>query len=321
MGWNDGPPTWSEMERVLSGRPKPAAEGDGGDSPAWSRKRDVYDRTIDKPVLSTTPYAELHAHSAFSFLDGASQPEEMVEEAVRLGLESIAITDHDGFYGVVRFAEAARALGIGTVFGAELSLDTHRSRAGRPIPTALIYWCSLAARRGIAGSRVGSRPHTWPAESKASRSTTSTNSPNRRAGTGRFSPVAERVMFGRRSRAVVGGGRVRAAHSRRPLRGRSRHRRTHPARNCRRRRAQRCAGDAGSKVRSSDDRDHGRALRQSAQQEIGHGDGRCARSEQFGRGCRLVGTDRRRTSTVRSGDGGTVRALSGRGARCRRARS
>src|SRR5699024_5067159 len=53
-----------------------------------------------------TAYAELHAHSAFSFLDGVSQPEELVAEAARLGLSAISITDHDGLYGVVRFAEA-----------------------------------------------------------------------------------------------------------------------------------------------------------------------------------------------------------------------
>src|SRR5512133_4278876 len=68
-------------------------------------------------------YAELHCHSNFSFLDGASHPEELVEEAARLGLEALALTDHDGFYGVVRFAEAARVVGMPTVFGAELSLD------------------------------------------------------------------------------------------------------------------------------------------------------------------------------------------------------
>ncbi|NLF03519.1 MAG: error-prone DNA polymerase [Actinomycetales bacterium] len=69
-----------------------------------------------------TSYAELHAHSAFSFLDGASQPAELVHEAVRLGLTGLALTDHDGLYGVVRFAEAARAAGLPTVFGAELHL-------------------------------------------------------------------------------------------------------------------------------------------------------------------------------------------------------
>ncbi len=131
------------MERVLSGRPRPEAaarpgdtfappydqhiddEGvpDGGDSPAWSRKREAFraDETV-RPIHSATPFAELHAHSAFSFLDGASTPEEMVTEAVRLDLKALALTDHNGFYGVVRFAEAAREFGLPTVFGAELSL-------------------------------------------------------------------------------------------------------------------------------------------------------------------------------------------------------
>jgi len=68
------------------------------------------------------PYAELHCHSNFSFLDGAAHPEQLVEEAVRLGLDALALTDHDGFYGVVRFAEAARAVGLPTVFGAEIGL-------------------------------------------------------------------------------------------------------------------------------------------------------------------------------------------------------
>jgi len=54
------------------------------------------------------PYAELHVHSNFSFLHGVSHPEALVEEAARAGLDAIALTDHDGVYGVVRFAEAAR---------------------------------------------------------------------------------------------------------------------------------------------------------------------------------------------------------------------
>jgi error-prone DNA polymerase len=72
----------------------------------------------------TVPYAELHCHSNFSFLDGASHPEELVTEAVRLGLEALAVTDHNGFYGIVRFAEAAKAVGLATVFGAEITLTT-----------------------------------------------------------------------------------------------------------------------------------------------------------------------------------------------------
>ena len=67
-------------------------------------------------------YSELHAHTAFSFLDGASHPEEMVAEAARLGLSALAITDHDGLYGVVRHAQAAKQTGLAAIFGAELHL-------------------------------------------------------------------------------------------------------------------------------------------------------------------------------------------------------
>ena len=79
-------------------------------------------------------YAELHCHSNFSFLDGASHPEELAEEAARLGLAALAITDHDGFYGVVRFAEAARAVDLPTVFGAELTLGAKQLPNGIPDP-------------------------------------------------------------------------------------------------------------------------------------------------------------------------------------------
>ncbi len=81
---------------------------------------------MTEPARSTgsraQAYAELHAHSAFSFLDGASQPEDLAYEAARLGLSALALTDHDGLYGVVRFATAAREVGLPTVFGAELHL-------------------------------------------------------------------------------------------------------------------------------------------------------------------------------------------------------
>ncbi|WP_373290020.1 error-prone DNA polymerase [Longimycelium tulufanense] len=76
----------------------------------------------------------MHCHSNFSFLDGTSHPEELVEEAARLELEAIALTDHDGVYGVVRFAEAAAALGVRTVFGAELSLGLSTPQNGVPDP-------------------------------------------------------------------------------------------------------------------------------------------------------------------------------------------
>ena len=81
-------------------------------------------------------YAELHAHSAFSFLDGASHPEELAAEAVRLGLDALAVTDHDGLYGVVRFSQAAKTVGLPTVFGSELHLptpETPGAPASRPV--------------------------------------------------------------------------------------------------------------------------------------------------------------------------------------------
>jgi error-prone DNA polymerase len=136
MGFDNPPVPWSELERVLSGRrPDPTPpNADGGDSPAWSRKRSAY---VKPPVLrpdATVPYAELHAHSSYSFLDGASSPEDLVEEAERLGLHALALTDHDGFYGIVRFAEAADAFALRTVFGAELSLELSRPQKGEPEP-------------------------------------------------------------------------------------------------------------------------------------------------------------------------------------------
>ena len=75
-------------------------------------------------------YAELHCHSGFSFLDGASDPEELAVTAAHLGLEALALTDHHGLYGVVRFAEAAREVGLKTVFGAELTLGASGPRSG-----------------------------------------------------------------------------------------------------------------------------------------------------------------------------------------------
>ena len=69
------------------------------------------------------PYIELHAHSAYSFLDGASQPEELAARAAELGYTALALTDHDGIYGSLEFAHAAKHFGIRPITGAELSLD------------------------------------------------------------------------------------------------------------------------------------------------------------------------------------------------------
>jgi error-prone DNA polymerase len=137
-----------------------ALDGDGGDSAAFSRKRPAYEAPALVRAHGTVPYAELHCHTNFSFLDGASHPEELAEEAARRGLSALAVTDHDGFYGVVRFAEAARGLELPTVFGAELSLELPGPQNGEPDPAGRHL---LVLARGPGGyaaiARTTSRAH------------------------------------------------------------------------------------------------------------------------------------------------------------------
>jgi error-prone DNA polymerase len=133
-GWSSGfnpIVPWSELERRLSGRPRKNADHD------TSRAASSPPLAIPPPPQTPSrgrdalPYIELHCHSNFSFLDGASDPEELVDEAVRLGLEALALTDHDGLYGVVRFASTARSAGLGTIVGSELSLPVGKRMAPR----------------------------------------------------------------------------------------------------------------------------------------------------------------------------------------------
>ena len=99
MGFNNPPVSWRQLEGTLSGR------GTARDDAPFSWKRGPYQRPPIQRPADPVPYAELHAHSSFSFLDGASGPAALIEQAERLGLHAMALTDHDGFYGVVRFAE------------------------------------------------------------------------------------------------------------------------------------------------------------------------------------------------------------------------
>ena len=142
------------MERVLDSKPRHAGESAPEQDGPLSRRRATYQRPGDGRISrSSVAYAELHAHSAFSFLDGASTPEELVEEAARLDLRALALTDHDGLYGAVRFAEAAAELDMRTVFGAELSLG-FEARTERPDPAGPHL---LVLARGPEGYRRLSR--------------------------------------------------------------------------------------------------------------------------------------------------------------------
>ena len=128
-------------------------------------------------------FAELHCHTNFSFLDGASAADELVDRAVELGLSALAVTDHQGLYGVVRFATAAHDAGIHPVIGLELELldpfvadparivvpalgrraaaagDARADRPGRPCPvTCRTAGCRFGRDRSGPGCRVTGPP-------------------------------------------------------------------------------------------------------------------------------------------------------------------
>jgi error-prone DNA polymerase len=161
VGWDNPPVPWREFERRLSwskgGQGHEAGQGPGGETAPGQdtppgRETPPVRPVIRLPAASRSPaWAELHCHSSYSFLDGASSPAELVQEAAERGLSALAITDHDGMYGVPQFAQAAARLrdsgtSLGTVFGAELSLGL--------APGAGHYG---ARRAGRAGAHYGAR--------------------------------------------------------------------------------------------------------------------------------------------------------------------
>src|SRR5579863_304782 len=132
MGWDNPPVPWRELRQRMSW---PGA--DQPPTPEPVRLEPVPVPADHEPA--GPPWAELHCHSCYSFLDGAAAPGELVAEAARLGLETLAITDHDGMYGVPQFAQAAARLAerggrLRTVFGAELSLGLSAAQTGVPDP-------------------------------------------------------------------------------------------------------------------------------------------------------------------------------------------
>src|SRR5207245_9794253 len=129
-------------------------------------------------------YIELHCHSAFSFLDGASLPEQLALTASQLGYPALALTDHHGLYGTMSFAQGTQKLGLQAITGAELTLldgahvtllaetpegyanlcrlitEAHLGRADRRDPR--LDFASLEARHAglivLSGSRDGLLP-------------------------------------------------------------------------------------------------------------------------------------------------------------------
>ncbi len=275
VGWNNPDVPWSTLEAVLSGRDGSSLPGghgreggreggDGGDSPAWSRKRDRYQPPPLPDPESRVPYAELHCHSNFSFLDGASPPEELVEEAKRLGLDALALTDHDGMYGVVRFAEAAAELGVDTVFGAELSLGLSAPQNGVADPEGTHL---LLLARDPEGYR-GALPHrSAPPSCAGEEKGRPVYDVDELVGAHRWPRArALRLPQGRRCgrRCAPAGGDAAArelAPTARVVRGRARGRRAHPRGAAHRHRDERRARRARRRRRPADRGHHRGALR------------------------------------------------------------
>ncbi len=107
-------------------------------------------------MTTTSPYAELHCHTNFSFLDGASHADELVGRAADLGYVALGITDHDGFRGVVKVHRAARRHGLAIVYGTEVgmpqSVEQRQQVRSQPAPA------SVPAPVGSGASQPGERP-------------------------------------------------------------------------------------------------------------------------------------------------------------------
>ncbi len=129
-------------------------------------------------------YVELHCHSAYSFLDGASQPEELAVRAAELGYEALALTDHDGLYGSLEFAHAAKHFGVRPITGAEVTLDS--SGVGSTEPHE-------SGGAGFAGAGAGGAHVTLLVESRRGyanlcRLLTAAHAGTRRSGVGSTEP-------------------------------------------------------------------------------------------------------------------------------------
>jgi DNA polymerase III alpha subunit len=112
--------------------------------------------------VATIPYAELHAHTNFSFLDGASAADDLVERAIAKGLSALAVTDHNGLYGAVRFMGAAEEAGLHGIVGTEVDLLDPAA----PDPTSIVIPPRRRPRRRRAGPTYDTAP---PAEGRPAR--------------------------------------------------------------------------------------------------------------------------------------------------------
>ena len=111
-------------------------------------------------------YTELHCHSAYSFLDGASDPAELAATAAGLGHEALALTDHDNVCGAMEYAHACKGVGVRPIVGCELTVEVPR-RLSRPVHLTLLVedakgWANLC--RLVTGAHRGTRESASPSD-------------------------------------------------------------------------------------------------------------------------------------------------------------
>ncbi len=106
--------------------------------------------------MDSPPYIELHAHSAFSFLDGASTPTELAAAAAERGYPAFALTDHDGVWGSIEFAHACKGLGVRAITGTELTvrslfvgLSQTKGERAAPASNECLYHLTLLVEDAI----------------------------------------------------------------------------------------------------------------------------------------------------------------------------
>jgi len=95
----------------------------GTSAPLSSQEPGRHREQVEGRRSPVPSYAELHAHSSHSLLDGVPAPEALVARAADLKIPVLALTDHDALYGAVRFAKAAQEAGIKPLLGAEMTLE------------------------------------------------------------------------------------------------------------------------------------------------------------------------------------------------------
>jgi len=111
-------------------------------------------------TTSSTPYVELHCHSAFSFLDGTSTPLELAATAAELGYPALALTDHDGLWGSMEFAQSCKDFGIRPITGTELTVALPGGGSDAPAAGGADFGGpppSNAGGAGGGGTKIGDR--------------------------------------------------------------------------------------------------------------------------------------------------------------------